>query len=173
MQTQRTRILMVCLGNICRSPTAEGVLRQLAHKRGLADRFDVASAGTSGHWHEGEQADPRTRQHAIQRGYDLQKHRARGLRTDDFVSYDYLLAMDHDNLAEMKRKCPTAHAHKLHMLMDFARDTGDDNYVPDPYYDGSEAFELVLDLCERGCSGFIDHVLAQRTPSNAPPLSQN
>lgn len=158
-QTQRVRVMMVCLGNICRSPTAEGVLRTMVAKRGLAHQFEIASSGTSGHWHEGEQADSRARSHAKQRGYDLSQHRAKPLRTEDFASYDYLMAMDANNLADMKRKCPPAHAHKLHLLLDFAPDCGH-KHVPDPYYDGGEAFTLVLDLCEKGCNGFIEHVMA-------------
>lgn len=172
MQGQQVRVMMVCLGNICRSPTAEGVLRQLASKRGISDLFDVASAGTSGHWHEGEQADPRTRSHAKQRGYDLDKHRAKGLAVADFASFDFLLAMDKDNLAEMKRKCPATYAHKLHLLLDFAP-AGTGKVVPDPYYDGAEAFELVIDLCEKGCNGFIEHVVAQRAPTNARAKPQH
>lgn len=165
MSTPRTRVLMVCLGNICRSPTAEGVLRHLVQKRGLSAQIEVASCGTSGHWHAGDSADSRTISHAQRRGYDLSKHRARALTANDFETFDFLLAMDSNNLSAMKSICPRAHQHKLRLLMEFAPKAGS-AVVPDPYYDGPEAFELVLDLCEKGCDGFLEHLGTRRAPSD-------
>lgn len=167
MQPQRpVRVAMVCLGNICRSPTAEGVLRHMAAQRGLSSSsIIVTSSGTSGHWHEGEQADHRTISHAAKRGYDLSQHRASALKASDFETNDYLLAMDANNLSTMKAMCPKAHQHKLHLLLDFAPKDLTSRVVPDPYYSDAAAFELVIDLVEKGCTGFITHILTQRASS--------
>lgn len=133
------KILLVCLGNICRSPTAEGVLRHKAKQAGLSLHFD--SAGTA-NYHSGEPPDPRTIHHAHRRGYDLSSLRARQIRAEDFVEFDLILAADEANLAELKRRCPTTLHAKLHLFLKTRA-------LPDPYYGGAEDFEKVLDLVEK------------------------
>jgi protein-tyrosine phosphatase len=148
------RILMVCMGNICRSPTAEGVLRARLPAAGLADRVLVASAGTHGAWHAGEAADTRAIRHAALRGYDLTSHRARALRDDD-LAFDLLLAMDWENLMEMERRWPAAPRGRIRRLSEFARKHAKQGHVPDPYTAGPRAFEQVLDLVEDACDGLV------------------
>ena len=136
----KLRVLMVCMGNICRSPTAEGVLRARLVKAGLEKDIDVDSAGT-GAWHTGEAPDSRSQRHAKQRGYDLSKQRARRVVEEDFERFDLLLAMDEDNLADLQRLKP-AEARAEVRLFDAAE-------VPDPYHGGAQGFENVLDQIER------------------------
>lgn len=141
------RILMVCLGNICRSPTAEAVLRHEAQRRGVD--VVVASCGTGG-WHAGQGADARTIRHAKQRGIDLTSHRARQLQDEDFVNYDHIVVMDGQNLRDVLARCPPAHRHKVRRLLD------DDADVPDPWYGEADGFEHVLDLCEAASARLLD-----------------
>jgi protein-tyrosine phosphatase len=148
-------ILMVCMGNICRSPTAEVVLRAQLHRAGLADRVQVASAGTHGHWHAGEGSDPRSVRHAARRGYDLSAHRARALTDEDVRRFSLLLAMDWDNLGEMERRWPDAPAGRMRRLSEFARRFPAQDVIPDPYSAGPQAFEQVLDLVEDACEGVV------------------
>lgn len=145
------RILFFCMGNICRSPTAEGVMRARLAEAGLATKVD--SAGTHG-YHAGEPPDERSQAHALRRGYDLSRLRARQLVAADFERFDLVLAMDDDNLAQAARLCPPAQRHKLQLLMAYAPDAGS-RVVPDPYYGGPEGFERVLDLVEAGCNGLL------------------
>lgn len=152
----RLRVLMVCMGNICRSPTAEGVLRHKLRERGLDGHVEVDSAGTHG-WHEGAPPDHRSQHHARRRGYDLSGLRARQLRPADYERFDLLLAMDWDNLALLEEGCPPGAARKLRRLMEFAR-AADSPVVPDPYQGGPDDFDRVLDLVEDACEGLIDHV---------------
>jgi protein-tyrosine phosphatase len=147
------RILFVCLGNICRSPTAAGVFAQLAAEAGRAGEFATASAGTVAH-HVGEGADPRSARHAAGRGYDLSRHRARQLRSADFEAFDLLLAMDRANLETLRRSCPPAHAAKLKLFLDFAPGQAA-REVPDPYSGGPEGFEQVIDLVEAASRGLL------------------
>ncbi|MGZ3236569.1 MAG: low molecular weight protein-tyrosine-phosphatase, partial [Burkholderiaceae bacterium] len=116
-------ILFVCMGNICRSPTAEGVFRKRVEDAGLASAIHIDSAGTHA-YHIGEPPDARSQQYATMRGYDLSIQRARKVNTEDFVKFTYVLAMDHDNLDWLKNACPPQHAHKLALFMQFARDHG-------------------------------------------------
>lgn len=153
---KKTAILFVCMGNICRSPTAEAVMRQRAQLSTLAQQLEIDSAGTHG-YHIGEPPDRRSQTHAAQRGYDLAPLRARQLQAQDFEQFDYLLAMDHDNLALMRSACPAQHQHKLGLLMQFARHTSS-QIVPDPYYGGAGGFEQVLDFCEDAADGLILHL---------------
>ncbi|SIT70476.1 protein-tyrosine phosphatase [Burkholderia sp. b14] len=148
-------LLFVCLGNICRSPTAEAVMRAKVHEAGLADTIHLDSAGT-GDWHVGAAPDPRACRAAMSRGYALDALRARQVSAGDFARFDLLLAMDHDNVVELRRRCPSEHGHKIRLLMEFAR-RYDTDIVDDPYFGGHEGFERVLDEVEDAC----DSLLAQ------------
>lgn len=150
------RVLFVCTGNICRSPTADGVFRQMVENAGLAHRIDVDSCGTTG-YHVGEKPDPRAREFAQSRGYDLSNLRARQLSNRDFTDFDYLLAMDDGHLATMQRACPKEHQGKLRLFLDFHPDhRGKD--VPDPYYGGQSGFVRVFDLVEETSGHFLRYL---------------
>jgi protein-tyrosine phosphatase len=152
-----TTVLFVCLGNICRSPTAEGVLRAIAarHFPGLA--IEIDSAGTAD-YHVGEPPDRRTVAAARRRGFDLAGLRARQIQAEDFRRFDYIIAMDRSNLVELERRASGGTA-RLSLFMGFAvPDPVDGDEVPDPYYGGVEDFERVLDLCERAAHGFLRHL---------------
>ena len=153
------RVLFVCTGNICRSPTAEGVLRKLAADAGLADRITADSAGTHG-YHAGEAPDARAMAHARRRGYDLSRLRARRFAREDFLTFDLILAMDREHHAILAKLAPPAAAQKLRMMLEFAR-RSDTDEVPDPYYGGPDGFELVLDLIEDAATGLLDHLKAE------------
>lgn len=153
------RVLMVCMGNICRSPTAEGVLRQRLERVGLGALVAVDSAGTYG-GHVGDAPDPRAQKHARQRGVDLSRLRARKVTADDFQRFQLILAMDDDNLAALARLQPPGTA-APRLLTEFARRPGTPREVPDPYYGGPEGFEHVLDLIEDACDGVLAHVQRQ------------
>ena len=142
----KQRILFVCTGNICRSPTADGIARQLAERLGLERRFEFDSAGTHA-YHTGEAPDPRAQRAARGRGYDLSRLRARPLIEEDFETFDLILAMDKGHLVWLKRRCPDHLHHKLALFLSFSELWPHED-VPDPYYGESEDFELVLDMCE-------------------------
>jgi protein-tyrosine phosphatase len=146
------------MGNICRSPTAEGVLRAYVERAGLAKNVEIDSAGTHA-YHVGEAPDPRSQNAAAERGYKLEHLRARRVTTADFLRFDYILAMDRDNLAMLRKACPTEERHRLGLFLDHAH--ADQDEVPDPYYGGPEGFEHVLDLIEDGAAGLIE-TLRQR-----------
>lgn len=146
-------VLFVCMGNICRSPTAEGVFRRRVEAAGLAHRFHIDSAGTHG-YHVGEPPDARSMAFAARRGYDLSAQRSRKVAASDFEEFDYLLAMDHDNLELLKAACPPQHRHKLGLMMAHATRSGSD-VVPDPYYGGAGGFDQVLDYIEDATDGLI------------------
>jgi len=150
----RKRVLLVCMGNICRSPTAEGVLRRQVEDRGLAAVIDVDSAGTHG-YHVGEAPDARAIAAAARRGYDLRKLRARKLRREDFAAFDLVLAMDRDNLANLLDICPPEYRHRVSLFLAYARRAPTDE-VPDPYYGPEAGFDLVLDLVEDAALGLIE-----------------
>jgi protein-tyrosine phosphatase len=149
-------ILFVCMGNICRSPTAHGVFQQMVDNHGLAHLVQVDSAGTH-NYHPGSPPDERSQEHAAQRGYDLSDLRARQIEDSDFETYDLILAMDWDNLALIQAECPEVHQGKVRRLTEFAQ-RFDSPVVPDPYYGGAKGFEQVLDLVEDACEGLISHV---------------
>ncbi|MDU9393702.1 low molecular weight protein-tyrosine-phosphatase [Pseudomonas sp. zfem002] len=146
------RVLFVCLGNICRSPTAEGVLRHQLIEAGLADVIQVASAGT-GDWHVGNPPDSRTRRAAQLRGYDLSAQRAQQVSREDFSHYDLILAMDKSNLAHLQAMRPGHASAELDLFL--RRYEGALDEVPDPYYGGEQGFEHVLDLIEAACRGLV------------------
>lgn len=147
---EKIRILFVCLGNICRSPAAEGVFRALVESQGDADRFDIDSAGTGG-YHVGDLPDKRMRIHARRRGYEL-THRARKFSVSDFDDFDVIIPMDGSNERNLRNMARTVDDEaKIVPMAEFISRASRYDYVPDPYYEGSEGFELVLDLLEDGC----------------------
>lgn len=149
----RVKILFVCMGNICRSPTAHGVFRKLVMDAGLMDVVEIDSAGTHA-YHIGEAPDRRARETALERGIDISDLRARRARPDDFHYYDYVLAMDQDNFACLREICPTGLEEKLRLFMDFAPDL-QIREVPDPYYGGQRGFERVFDMVESAALGLL------------------
>jgi len=148
------RVLFVCMGNICRSPTAEGVTRALAEKKGVAAMFEFDSAGTHG-YHIGNPPDARARAAAAQRGYDLSQLKARQVNEFDFVRFDRILAMDRDNLELLRQACPREHHAKLGLFLEYASQSTSVE-VPDPYYGGPEGFERVLDMIEDAADGLLE-----------------
>jgi protein-tyrosine phosphatase len=147
------RILFVCLGNICRSPTAEGVFRDLVHKAAPGLEVEIDSAGTAG-YHIGTAPDPRSQSAALRRGIDISDLRARQITRGDFAKFDLILAMDRDNLRDLEAKSPADARAKMRLFLDYAPQTGRTE-VPDPYYGGAADFELVLDLCTAAARGLI------------------
>jgi protein-tyrosine phosphatase len=150
------RVLFVCMGNICRSPTAEGVFKHLVAKHGLAVEIESDSAGTHD-YHIGEPPDQRSQAAALRRGYDLSVLRARQVTADDFAAFDYVLAMDKVNLAALHRLCPAQYRDRVKLFLEFAPQAGRLD-VPDPYYGGEKGFEEVLDLVELAAQGLLDHI---------------
>ncbi len=151
------RVCFVCLGNICRSPTAEGVMRAMIDRAGLTGAIEIDSAGT-GAWHAGEPADDRARAAAARRGFSLDSV-ARQVTRADFERFDYLVAMDQDNLRALERLAPDRAARgKLRLLRSFDGEAPRGAAVPDPYYGGDDGFEEVLDICEAACRGLVEHI---------------
>ncbi len=150
-----TKVLIVCLGNICRSPAGEGVLRAKAAERRVD--LEIDSAGT-GAWHAGNPPDPRMREAAARRGYDISAQRARKVEFADFYLFDHLLAMDASNRADLIDMAPPNRECAIALFLDHAG--GEIREPPDPYYGGPEGFEHVLDLIEAGADGFLDHLAA-------------
>jgi protein-tyrosine phosphatase len=149
----KTRILFVCMGNICRSPTAEGMFRAQAELAGMSASLDIDSAGTHA-YHVGEPPDARSQVYARKRGYDLSPQRARQVTAQDFIDFDFIVAMDKDNLRVLKDRCPTPHQHKLSLMMSYATHSPSD-VVPDPYYGGVSGFDTVLDYIEDASQGLL------------------
>lgn len=152
-------ILFVCLGNICRSPTAQAVFENHLSASSLADQIKVDSAGTAA-YHLGKAPDPRSRAAARQRGYDLDHLRARQVTAEDFHQFDYILAMDADNLQQLKAMAPEHSQASLALFLDFATTT-DRREVPDPYFGAGDGFETVLDLCEQASQGLLAHLQSE------------
>jgi protein-tyrosine phosphatase len=144
------------MGNICRSPTAHGVFERMVEEAGLAEHIEIDSAGTHA-FHVGEPPDPRAQKAAIRRGYDLSRQRARRVAVEDFERYDYVVAMDADNLSELEAVCPDGYRHKLKLFLSFAPGLPEQE-VPDPYYGGRDGFERVLDLVEAAARGLLDRL---------------
>lgn len=149
-------ILFVCMGNICRSPSAEAVMTEYVKKTGLEAKIKCDSAGTIG-YHAGEQADKRMQKHALKRGYNLTSI-SRQLRSSDFNDFNYIIGMDDENMHDMKAFMPKTFKAKLSKMTDFCKGTNP-GYVPDPYYGGAEGFEQVLDLLEDACSGLLSDII--------------
>lgn len=147
------RVLLVCMGNICRSPTAEGVLRQFIINNKLGDKVEVDSAGTHG-YHVGEAPDSRTQRAAAVRGYNLSQLRARKVAHQDLDYFDLILAMDRSNLDNLRRMAMPEQQEKIRLFMEYARNFEDDE-VPDPYYGLGHGFDLVLDMVEDASQGLI------------------
>lgn len=151
------RILFVCLGNICRSPAAEGIMRDMLEKDGMKGMLMLDSAGLySGH--AGELPDHRMRVHARRRGYEL-THRSRPVRSSDFEDFDLIVAMDNSNYDRLRGFAPTLEGkEKVVRMIDFVRTYPGYDYIPDPYYEGAEGFEIVLDLLEDGCRNLLEEL---------------
>ncbi len=150
---QKHRILFVCMGNICRSPMAEGIMRSLIAEKNLETCFEIDSAGTLD-YHEGELADPRMRDHAFRRSYNL-THRSRPVVDADFERFDIIIGMDDSNIAWLDRAAPSSEARmKIRRMAEFFT-KNDIDHVPDPYYGGARGFDLVIDLLEDGCENLL------------------
>ena len=146
-------VLFVCMGNICRSPTAQGVFERLVAEHRLADVIEIDSAGTHA-YHVGDRPDERASAAALQRGIDLSSQKARRVSPEDFNRFDYVLAMDRDNYDELLSICPPGHTDKLRLFLEFAPELGMQE-VPDPYYGGPQGFEVVFDLVEQASLGLL------------------
>ncbi|MBZ0106579.1 MAG: low molecular weight phosphotyrosine protein phosphatase [Sulfuricella denitrificans] len=153
---KETSVLFVCMGNICRSPTAEGVFRDLVTRSGLDKAIHVDSAGTH-NYHIGKSPDARASAAAAQRGYDLSALRGRQVSREDFLSFDYILAMDEENLSNLKRICPAGQVHKISLFLEYSRKFSE-REVPDPYYGGVQGFEQVLEMVEDAAQGLLDNL---------------
>ena len=154
---KKIRLLFVCLGNICRSPAAEGIMATIVEKNDLQDIIEVDSAGTSG-WHEGDIPDERMRWHGESRGYDFQSP-ARKFRKSDFDDFDYILVMDRQNYDDVKSLATgKSQIDKIHLMTELSRQFTHHNHIPDPYYGGASGFELVLDLLEDASEGLLQAI---------------
>lgn len=147
------RILFVCSGNICRSPTAEGVFLNLVQSRNLDDRIGADSAGT-GAWHQDQAPDARSQQTALSRGIDISNQRARAVHAEDFAAFDLIMAMDSGHLHSLNAGCPTSRIDRLRLFMDYAPETGIAD-VPDPYYGAADGFARVFDMIEAASKGLL------------------
>ena len=152
--------MFVCLGNICRSPLAEGVFRHLARQGGLLDRFEIDSAGTSS-YHEGEPPDQRSAATARKRGIEL-SGRSRPLRRPDLERFDYVIVMDRDNHDAVERLAVGAGRARVHLLREFDPEANGDLDVPDPYFGGAQGFERVQDMVERACAQLLQTIVQER-----------
>lgn len=153
----KKRILFVCLGNICRSPAAQGIMQQMIDQDGLNDKFELDSAGLYG-GHAGDLPDHRMRVHASRRGYNL-THRSRPVSSSDFQDFDLIVAMDDSNYSRLKALAPTSEDEKkIVRMIDYVKGFPQYHSVPDPYYEGAEGFEIVLDLLEDGCRNLLDKI---------------
>ena len=150
------KVIFVCMGNICRSPTAHGVFENLVAQHRLEEHIQIASAGTHA-YHIGEQPDPRSQSAAKRRGIAMSHIRAQKVEPEDFEFYDYVLAMDRSNYRNLEQICPPEHVQKLQLFLEFAPHFNEVE-VPDPYYGGPQGFERVLDMVEAASQGLLDHI---------------
>lgn len=154
---ERINVLFVCMGNICRSPTAEGVFRDVVRGSDLHDRIAIDSAGTID-FHRGEEPDPRAQETALKHGIDLSALRARQVSQADFARFEYVVAMDEENMAALRARCPEKYASRLSLLCTFAADRTETE-VPDPYYGGPGGFEDVFELVRAASEGLLDTIV--------------
>lgn len=159
------RVLFVCMGNICRSPTAEGVFRHIVEDAGLSMQIEADSAGTSD-YQKGDPPDKRAQQAALKRGYNLSRLKARQVRPQDFHEFDHILVMDGKNLRDLNAIYPSGAQAQVSLFLEFAQKSPLKE-VPDPYYGGTQGFELVLDLVEDAAHGFLQHLMNQNRKSSA------
>jgi protein-tyrosine phosphatase len=157
----QSAVLFVCLGNICRSPLAEGVFRQTAAELGLQDSFVVDSAGTGG-WHAGSAPDPRSTAIASQYGIDISNQKCRKVSDADFSDFDFIFGMDESNIDDLLRRAPANAHHKIHHFMDYALGVRID--IPDPYYGGADGFETVYRMIREGSAALIEKLGSRETP---------
>ena len=155
----KSSVLFVCMGNICRSPTAEGVFRRIVEEEGLADLVEIDSAGTHA-YHINNPPDRRAAAAAERRGYSLEGIRARRVETEDFDRFDYIIAMDRENLALLREQAEEHHEGKLYLFLEFSNAGHEE--VPDPYYGGQSGFERVLDLVEEASRGLLEQLRRAR-----------
>jgi len=153
----KTKILFVCLGNICRSPSAEAVMKALVIKKGIAEQFEIDSAGVTG-YHAGDAADERMQRHAAQRDIHLTSISRQVISPTDFDNFDYIIGMDNQNMNDLEQLAPNGKSKsKLSKLTDYCQHHSNTS-VPDPYYGGAEGFELVLDILDDACNGLLEHI---------------
>jgi protein-tyrosine phosphatase len=150
-----TKVLFVCMGNICRSPTAEGVFRHKVQQNNLQDQISIDSAGTHA-YHVGNPPDQRAQDAALKRDIDLSQQRARRVSGDDFSEFDYVIAMDESNLDDLLSICPAGYEDRLHLFLAFS--DSENREVPDPYYGQGRGFEIVLNLVEDASEGLLKHI---------------
>jgi len=163
----KVSVLFVCMGNICRSPTAHAVFRQQVFEAGLTDQFEIDSAGTHA-YHIGNLPDARAMATAHQRGIAMDDLRAREVSAEDFGQFDYILAMDADNLRLLQASCPKDKAQRLSLMLDWATGWGEE--VPDPYYGGDSGFEQVFDMLTDACRGLLHYITSQHRLSAGRPV---
>lgn len=156
---KRVRVLFVCLGNICRSPTAQGMFTHLVESEGMLGRIEIDSAGTHA-YHVGNPPDLRAQEAATKRGVDLSTQRARRIREVDFERFDYVLAMDRSNYSDLMEMCPPGQEYKLRLFLEFAPEV-EEQEVPDPYYGGRSGFERVLDMIEAASRGLLTEIVTR------------
>lgn len=153
-----TKIMFVCMGNICRSPTAHAVMQHIVDRKGLSEQFLIESSGTHA-YHVGEPADKRSQSTARSNGIDMSALRAQKIAITDYDRFDWILAMDQDNLDLIEYYAPENHSADCRLLMDFATKNTDQKIVPDPYYGGDKGFEGVFNMVDDACHGLLDHIL--------------
>ncbi len=156
----KVKVLFVCMGNICRSPTAEGVFRKVVEAAGMADEVHIESAGTHA-YHVGSEPDRRAQAAAEKRGFMLSNIRARRVGDEDFEAFDLILAMDRENVVELRERAPHQHRNKVRLFLEFA-EIPRTTEVPDPYYGGESGFELVLDLVEQAAERLLERIRTRR-----------
>lgn len=158
---KKIKILFVCMGNICRSPTADAVFKHFVKKAGVDHMIDVDSAGTHA-YHIGEPPDQRAQNTALQRGYKMHDLRARAVQSSDFEEFDYILAMDKENLTLLQQRCPPHYMSKIQLLMQYGEKADPNIEVADPYFGGHQGFELVLDMVEEASQGLLAHLCTDK-----------
>jgi protein-tyrosine phosphatase len=167
-ENTKTRVLFVCMGNICRSPTAEAVFRQQVRTAGVEEAIHIDSAGTHD-YHVGQPPDERAQRAAGRRGYNTKELRARRINETDFEVFHYILAMDRANLAILERECPPQHSHKLGLLMQYSeRFSQGVHEVPDPYFGGAQGFEHVLNMVEEAGRGLLNRICDEKSEIDCP-----